>query len=106
MSTTTANAHVEPRTGLFMMVWMWLLILTGIEVFLGYKQIEVRVMLTILMSLSIIKAGLIMSYFMHLRFERLRLVITLVPALVVLICIITVFFFPDAVRLFNAATGK
>jgi hypothetical protein len=43
-------------------------------------------MLVILMGLSIIKASLIISYFMHLRYERRSLVLTLMPALVFVIC--------------------
>jgi cytochrome c oxidase subunit IV len=54
-------------------------------------------MLTILIGLSIIKAALIVAYFMHLRFERLSLVLTLVPMLIVCICLLLVFF-PDSFR--------
>ena len=57
-------------------------------------------MLTILMGLSIIKAALIVAYFMHLRFERLSLVLTLVPMLIVCICLLFVFF-PDSFRSLN-----
>lgn len=103
MTNNTAVEHNEPRTGLFMWVWMWLLILTSVEVFLGYKQLEVKLMLTILMSLSVIKAGLIVSYFMHLRFEKMRLALTLIPALVALLCIMSTFYFPDAVRALRLA---
>ena len=38
-----------------------------------------------------------MAYFMHLKFERLSLILTLIPALVV--CILLLFvFFPDSFR--------
>jgi cytochrome c oxidase subunit IV len=57
-------------------------------------------MLTILIGLSIVKAALIVAYFMHLRFERLSLVLTLVPMLVVCICLLLVFF-PDSFRSSN-----
>lgn len=103
MANNPAVEHEEPRAGLFMGVWIWLLILTGVEVFLGYKQLQVKLMLTILMSLSVIKAGLIMSYFMHLRFERSRLALTLIPALVALLCIMSTFYFPDASRALHLA---
>jgi cytochrome c oxidase subunit 4 len=49
------------------------------------------------MGASIVKAALIVAYFMHLRFERLPLVLTIVPALVVCICLLMVFF-PDSFR--------
>src|SRR5438105_15807944 len=82
---------------LFISVWLWLLLLTGFEVFLGYIQLPVIYMLVILLGASIIKAALIVAYFMHLRFERLNLILTIVPALVTCICLFIVFF-PDSFR--------
>jgi len=74
------EAHFAGSNKLFISVWVWLLLLTGFEVFLGYIQLPVTYMLVILMGASIIKAALIVAYFMHLRFERLNLVLTIVPA--------------------------
>ncbi|HEV2915998.1 MAG TPA: cytochrome C oxidase subunit IV family protein [Pyrinomonadaceae bacterium] len=89
--------HFEGSARLFMIVWGWLLLLTAVEVFLAYVQVSLHLMLTILIGLSVIKAVLIVAYFMHLRFERLSLVFTLVPMLVVCICLLLVFF-PDSFR--------
>ena len=89
--------HFAGSNRLFMSVWFWLLLLTGLEVFLGYVQLPVLYMLVILMGASIIKAALIVAYFMHLRFERLNLILTIVPALVICICLLLVFF-PDSFR--------
>jgi cytochrome c oxidase subunit 4 len=89
--------HFEGSTKLFMAVLGYLLGLTLVEVFLAYIHTPLHIMLTILMGLSIVKAALIMAYFMHLRFERLSLVITLIPMLVVCICLFFVFF-PDSMR--------
>lgn len=89
--------HFEGTTKLFLMVLGALLALTLVEVYLAYKQVSLFLMLTILLGLSIIKAALIIAYFMHLRFERLSLVLTLVPALVICICLLFVFF-PDSIR--------
>jgi cytochrome c oxidase subunit 4 len=91
------HEHFAGSNKLFISVWFWLLLLTGIEVFLGYIHLNVHLMLTILIGLSIIKAALIVAYFMHLRFERLSLVLTLVPMLVICICLLMVFF-PDSFR--------
>jgi cytochrome c oxidase subunit 4 len=57
----------------------------------------IHYMLTILLGLSIIKAALIVAYFMHLKFERLSLILTIVPMLVICICLLFVFF-PDSFR--------
>ncbi len=102
------DAHAEPAeeihfagsNRLFMMVWIWLLVLTAFEVFLGYIHLSVVLMLVILMGASIIKAALIIAYFMHLRFERLNLILTIVPAVVVCICLLLIFF-PDSFRAKN-----
>jgi cytochrome c oxidase subunit 4 len=89
--------HFAGSNRLFISVWVWLLALTGFEVFLGYIRLPVMYMLVILMGASVIKAALIVAYFMHLRFERLNLVLTIVPAVVVCICLLLVFF-PDSFR--------
>ena len=79
-------------------IWGVLLALTALEVFLAYIQINVTLMLIILMGASIIKAALIVAYFMHLKFERLSLILTIVPTIVVLLCLFAVLF-PDSFRL-------
>ena len=91
-----AEAHGGSRR-LYFFVWSWLLALTIVEVFLAYLSLPLNVMLVMLLSLSVIKAGLIMAYFMHLRFERFRLALTLIPALVICICLLFVAF-PESFR--------
>jgi cytochrome c oxidase subunit 4 len=104
----TMSAHVigdgEPVVGspkLFGTVWVWLLLLTALEVFLAYERLAVVLMLVILVGLSLIKSALITAYFMHLRFERLGLFLILIPAMVFCICMMLIMFFPDSVRLLN-----
>src|SRR5213595_1388976 len=89
--------HFAGSNKLFISIWTWLLLLTGLEVFLGYVQLPLVYMLVILMGASIVKAALIVAYFMHLRFERLNLVLTIEPAVVICICLLLVFF-PDSFR--------
>lgn len=79
-------------------VWFWLVIITLVEVFLAYIKLGVATMLILLLGFSIVKAVLIIAYFMHLRFEKRSLVWTLMPAMVVTICLLAVFF-PDSFRL-------
>jgi cytochrome c oxidase subunit 4 len=99
MSAHTTDAHASAGSQLYLWTWFWLLALTGVEVYLGYIHLAPTLMIVLLMGLSVIKASLIMAYFMHLRFERLSLVLTLVPVFVLCICLILIFFFPDSVRL-------
>ncbi|HVS83164.1 MAG TPA: cytochrome C oxidase subunit IV family protein [Pyrinomonadaceae bacterium] len=98
------DEHFAGSNKLFISVWVWLLLLTGFEVFLGYIQLPLVYMLVILLGASIIKAALIVAYFMHLRFERLNLILTIVPTLVVAICLLLMFF-PDSFRSKALRTG-
>jgi len=92
-----AEEHFAGSNKLFTSIWVWLVLLTLIEIFLAYKPIPIHFMLTILLGLSIIKAALIVAYFMHLKFERLSLILTIVPMLVICICLMFVVF-PDSFR--------
>jgi len=82
----------------FTKVWIGLLLLTGIEVFLAYEQAPLLIMLTALLGLSVIKAALIIAYFMHLKFERLSLFLTLWPFTIFCI-ILMLIFLGDAIRM-------
>jgi cytochrome c oxidase subunit IV len=92
-------AHVEGSKRVFMFVWVWLVLITFLEVFLAYQQLEIKVMLSLLMSLSVVKASLIIAYFMHLRYEKRSLALTLMPAMVFVICMMFVVF-PDSFRIY------
>ncbi len=99
------STHVEQvqevhgaTTLTFAKVWISLLALTGIEVFLCYEQFPTLIMLTLLVGLSIVKAVLIIAYFMHLKFERLSLFLTLFPMLIFCILLMLIFL-GDATRL-------
>ena len=84
----------------FTVVWIILLVFTGIEVLLAYEQVNPVIMLTILVGLSVIKAAMIIAYFMHLKFERFSLFLTLFPMLI--LCIILMFIsMPDSQRLLH-----
>ena len=90
--------HEGASTLTFTKVWIFLLLFTGLEVFLGYEQFPTMIMLTALLGISIMKAALIIAYFMHLKFERLSLFLTLFPMLVFCIIMMLVFL-GDATRL-------
>jgi len=98
------SEHVEemtvhgPGIPTFAKVWAALLILTGVEVLLAYLQTPLLIMLTVLLGLSVIKAVLIIAYFMHLKFERLSLFLTLFPMLIFCILLMLIFL-GDAYRI-------
>jgi cytochrome c oxidase subunit IV len=97
---TEAIEHLSgATTKTFLYVWFALLFMTGVEVFLAYEQIPVIIFLTALVGLSVIKAALIIAYFMHLKFERLSLFLTLFPMLILCIILMLLMFMPDSSRL-------
>jgi cytochrome c oxidase subunit 4 len=98
MSSGSSHAVDLTRMNWFLKVWGCLLVLTAGEVFLAYEQLELKLMLTILMGISLIKSALIIAYFMHLRYERRSLFLTLIPALVFVLGMMVVLF-PDSFRL-------
>jgi cytochrome c oxidase subunit IV len=93
------EAHAGASVGTNLAIWIGLVAITFLEVFLAYKQLQPSLMLSILVILSLVKAAMIMSYFMHLKFEKLSLVLWLVPAMIFCICMMFIFFFPEAFRL-------
>ena len=99
-------AKHDDSKGQYFWVWGALLFLTGVEVFLGYRQVFEPVrMLEVLLVLSVIKSALIIGYFMHLKFEkpimRWMLVIAVAGCFVIMYC----FFFPDAGRMLPPPHG-
>ena len=90
---------------LYLMVWFWLLAMTAVEVFLAYERLPIMTMLMLLLSLSLVKAALIIAYFMHLRFEKASLAWTLMPPLVICIVLMIAFSFQDGIRLLEFRRG-
>ncbi len=98
MHAAAGQGHSEGSKGVVYAVWITLLILTAAEVFLAYQHLPIKEMLGILMTLSIVKASLIIAYFMHLRYEKPSMAATLMPALVMVILLMFMIF-PDSFRL-------
>ena len=93
------EAHAGGSVGTNVAIWIGLVAITGLEVFLAYEELQPSVMLSILVVLSVVKAAMIMSFFMHLKYEKFALVLWLVPAMIFCICMMFIFFFPEAFRL-------
>jgi caa(3)-type oxidase subunit IV len=94
-----AATHDDSK-GQYFWVWGALLVLTAVEVVLGYKQVFTPVrMLEVLLVLSINNSALIIGYFMHLKFERAIMRWMLVFSVTACFIIMYCFFFPDAGRI-------
>jgi caa(3)-type oxidase subunit IV len=94
-----AATHDDSKAQYF---WVWgaLLVLTAVEVWLGYKQVfQPKLMLEVLLALSVVKSALIIGYFMHLKFESALMRWMIVISVVACFIIMYFFFFPDAGRI-------
>jgi len=95
-----AEQHRHHGKATFFYVWGALLVMTAIEVYLGYQNMEPVRMLTFLMGLSILKAALIIAYFMHMKFEASKMKWATMVSLVVCLTLMIIFI-PDALRLLH-----
>lgn len=91
------HTHTAVGHQLYWLTWAWLMGITVAEVGLAYSSFGIHLLLLLLLSLSMIKGALIMAHFMHLRFERLTFILTVVPALLFIVALLFGFF-PEAVR--------
>jgi len=78
----------------YLMTWVWLLVLTALALGLGYAPMNERLKALLLVCTTLAKILVIAAVFMHLRYERLNLVlITFAP--LVLAIILFSFTFPE-----------
>ncbi len=79
---------------LYLMTWVWLLVLTSLALGLGYAPINERLKALLLVCTTLAKILVIAAVFMHLRYERINLIlITFAP--LVLAVILFSFTFPE-----------
>src|SRR5687767_929947 len=70
----------------YLMTWVWLLVMTVLALGLGYAPLPEGIKATLLVGITLAKIVLIASIFMHLRFEKMNLVmLTFSPLLLALI---------------------
>src|SRR6202048_1118511 len=98
LAERVANEQRHHGKAQFFWVWGALLAMTAIEVYLTYQNMQPVRMLTILMGLSLIKAALIIGYFMHMKYEVSQMKWLTMCSLVACLALMMIFF-PDAWRI-------
>ena len=76
----TASAQ-QPSMKLYVVVWVGLLLIVGVEVVLTYERLPAGTLLAGLLALAFLEAALGVMYFMHLKYERRSLFWSLIPYL-------------------------
>src|SRR5919206_5365324 len=78
----------------YFMTWVWLLVLTALALGLGYTNINEKLKAFLLVCTTLAKILVIAAVFMHLRYERINLILlTFVP--LILAIIMFAFTFPE-----------
>jgi cytochrome c oxidase subunit 4 len=85
-----AEAHLPHGYKQYVMIWVWLLVMTLLALGVGYTSIPHGLKALLLVCITLAKIGLIGAFFMHLKFERMNLVMLTFSPLVLSIIL---FFF-------------
>src|SRR5215475_6761343 len=85
-----AEAHMPHGYKQYVMIWVWLLVMTLLALGVGYTSIPHGLKALLLVCITLAKIGLIGAFFMHLKFERMNLVLLTFSPLVLSIIL---FFF-------------
>ncbi len=92
-------AHAEGQQhpiGIYFMVWGWLFVLSTFSYLVDYFHLEGGLRWSLILLFMILKAGLIVAFFMHMRWERLALLYAImVPPVLVMVFIFLMTFEAD-----------
>ncbi len=90
-----AEGQQHPISGYFK-VWGWLFVLSTFSYLVDYFHVQSYLRWTLILVFMVAKAGLIVAFFMHMRWERLALSYAiLVPPVLVLIFVFLMTFEAD-----------
>ena len=88
MSEHAAGEHKAPN---YMLIWLYLFILTAAEVGVAFLPISKALVVTALLIMAFWKALLVALYYMHMKWEPTRLrIVALAPLPAVAIMIIVI----------------
>ena len=88
MSDHAAGEHKAPN---YMLIWLYLFILTAAEVGVAFMPISKAVVVAALLIMAVWRALLVASYFMHMKWEPVRLrIVALAPLPAVAIMIVVI----------------
>jgi len=85
LQSASGNQH---PISLYLKVWLLLFVLSTFSYLVDYMQLQGGLRWTLILVFMMLKAGLIMSVFMHLNWERFAMkVLILLPPIAILILI-------------------
>jgi len=87
-----------PGMKLYLAIWVALLCIAGAEVFLSYRGFSTAALLSVLLVLAFLEAGIGLLYFMHLKYDRPILLWSFVLSVVFVLLMMNQLW-PDAYRM-------
>ena len=72
-----AHAHQEHPVSLYLKIWLLLFVLSGLSYMVDYMHLEGVLRWSLILLFMFLKAGLIISIFMHMMWERMALICTI-----------------------------
>ena len=87
--------------GIYWSTWGLLLVLTLLMLATGYVSVPRVLGVLLLLGAMLVKASLIGAYFMHLRFEKLTLVVTVAVGILATATFLFVLIAVDGIRIFK-----
>lgn len=80
-----AEGQVHPIKS-YLIVWGWLFVLSAFSYMVDYFHVQGALRWSLILLFMVLKAGLIIAFFMHMAWERLSLVTAiLIPPVAVLV---------------------
>jgi cytochrome c oxidase subunit 4 len=71
------HAHQEHPVSLYLKIWLLLFVLSGLSYMVDYMHLEGLLRWSLILLFMFLKAGLIISIFMHMMWERMALICTI-----------------------------
>ena len=68
-----ADGHQAHPLKVYFIVWVWLFILSACSYMVDFMSFQGYLRWTLILFFMIVKAGLILAFFMHIKWERLSL---------------------------------
>ena len=85
---TEATAHQEHPIGLYLKVWLLLFVLSTLSYLVDYFHFQGYLRWGLIITLMLLKAGLIVAVFMHMAWERMALICAiLIPPTALLVLV-------------------
>ena len=91
--TAGSDSHQQHPLRIYLVVWAWLFVLSACSYAVDYVGLQGYLRWTLILVFMMLKAGLIVAIFMHMRWERLALsyAIIIPPVLVLVFVAMMVF---------------